>query len=102
MMHIEIETADGVERSPALDEHVQRELERFERRHGERVTRIEAHFKDERPGKGGVDKVCRLEARLAGMEPIAVDAIAENAYDATRDAASKLEKAVDRRIARKD
>lgn len=97
-MHIEIETADGVDHSPALEEHVQRELDRFERRHGERITRIEAFFKDERPGKGGVDKVCRLEVRLAGMDPITVDAIAENVYDAARDAAGKLEKAVDKRI----
>lgn len=101
-MHIEIETADGVEHSPALEERVHRELDRFERRYGEQITRIEAFFKDERAGKAGRDKTCRLEVRLAGMDPVVVDAIAENLYDAARDAAGKLEKAVDKRVGRKN
>lgn len=101
-MHVEIETADGMEYSPALEAHVRRELGRIERRFGNRVTRIETFLKDERPGKGGIDKTCRFEARLAGMDPIAVDALQEDVYDAVRDAADKLEKAIARRLGRKD
>lgn len=99
-MHLEMETADGVDHSSALEEHLRDRLGRVDKRFGSQITRIEAFFKDERPGKGGVDKHCRLEARLAGMEPVVVEALQENAYDAAGEAANKLEAAIDRRLGR--
>ncbi len=100
-MHLEMETADGVEHSPALEEHLRGRLERIDRRFGDRITRIEAYFKDERPGKGGVDKHCRLEARLAGTDPVLAEALQENVYDAATAAAEKLETVIDRHLARR-
>lgn len=101
-MHVEINTGDGVPHSPALDEHIHRKLTRIDRRFGDRLTRIEVFLKDERPGKGGVDKSCRMEARPAGMDPVVVDTLQEDAYAAVGDAADKLERALAHRIERRE
>lgn len=100
-MHIEIETAAGVEHSAALEEHVHNSVGRLDRRFGDRITRLEVFFKDVRPGKGGVDKACTLEARLAGMDPVVVETLNENVYDAVREAVDKVERAIDKRVGRK-
>ena len=43
------------------------------RRYSHQITRVEVHFSDEDGNKDGLnDKRCMLEARLAGMKPIAV------------------------------
>ncbi|MDA3928975.1 MAG: HPF/RaiA family ribosome-associated protein [Prolixibacteraceae bacterium] len=48
---------------------ISEELSRF----NEQITRVEVHLSDEDGNKDGVnDKRCMLEARLAGMKPIAV------------------------------
>ena len=42
-------------------------------RYSNQITRVEVHFSDEDGSKDGVnDKRCMVEARLAGMKPIAV------------------------------
>jgi ribosome-associated translation inhibitor RaiA len=42
-------------------------------RYSEKITRVEIHFSDEDGNKDGYnDKRCIVEARLAGMKPIAV------------------------------
>jgi ribosome-associated translation inhibitor RaiA len=39
---------------------------------GNRITAVTVWLKDENGTKGGVDKSCRMEARVAGLEPITV------------------------------
>lgn len=99
-MELEINHADGVERSPALEEHVQERLARLDRRYGERLTRIRVFLKDVNAGKGGIDKVCTMEARPAGRDPFVVEAQDADLYAAVRDAEGKLERALDHRLAR--
>lgn len=99
-MELEINNGDGVERSPALEEHVRQRVERLEQRYGDRLTRVRVFFKDVNAGKGGVDKVCTLEARPAGRGPVVVEAQDEDLYLAVRDAEGKLERALDHRLAR--
>jgi len=99
-MQIEINTAEGVERSAALDGHIEKALGQVERRFGDRLTRVLVFLKDESPSKGGVDKTCRMEARPAGRDPLTVHAVTDDAYTAVRQAADKLERALARRLAR--
>ena len=48
---------------------ISEELSRF----SQQITRVEVHFSDEDGNKDGLnDKRCMVEARLAGMKPIAV------------------------------
>ena len=99
-MEIEINHAEGIERSPALEAHVRDRLRRLEPRYADRVTRIRVFLKDVNARKGGVDKVCTMEARPAGREPVAVEAQDADLYRAVRAAEGKLEKALAQRLAR--
>lgn len=99
-MEIEINNAEGVDRSQALEEHVHARLARLEQRFGDRLTRVRVFLKDVNAAKGGVDKVCTMEARPAGHDPVAVEAQHEDFYAAVREAEGKLEKALDHRLAR--
>lgn len=99
-MEIEINTGEGVTRSDAIDRHVYDQLEHLGRRFGDRLTRVRVYLKDVNARKGGVDKVCTMEARPAGMDPVAVEAQEEGIYESVREAAGKLEKAVAHRFGR--
>ncbi len=97
-MRVEIETAEGVEHTTELEEHAKKQLRHVERRFGERITKVMVYLKDERPGKGGVDKKCHMEARPAGIDPVTVESLESTAFDAVRMGAEKLEKALARRL----
>lgn len=99
-MDIEINAAEGVERSEALDEHVRRKLARVDRRYGEHVTRVRVYLKDVNAAKGGIDKVCTMEARPAGLDPVAVEAQDVDVRTAVQDAAGKLDRALGHRLGR--
>jgi ribosome-associated translation inhibitor RaiA len=66
---------------------------------GERITRVEVHLNDVNGAKlGDRDKRCMMEARLAGLKPIAVSHQAATLLEAIEAAADKLERAIDRVI----
>lgn len=98
-MEVEINAGDGVRRSDALDGHVHEALRRLGRRFGDRLTRVRVFLKDVNARKGGIDKVCSMEARPAGAEPVGVEAQDADVYRAVGRAADKLEKAVGHRMA---
>jgi ribosome-associated translation inhibitor RaiA len=66
---------------------ISEELNRF----SQQITRVEVHLSDEDGNKNGVnDKRCILEARLAGMKPIAVTNHANTHEQAIDGAIDKL------------
>jgi ribosome-associated translation inhibitor RaiA len=66
--------------------------------HG-KVTRVEVHLNDENSEKSGAaEKRCMMEARVAGLKPVAVTDHADNLHQAIQHASSKLSKAVDHAI----
>lgn len=99
-MQIEINTGEGVQRSAALDQHIQDKLAGVSRRFGDRLTRIRVHLKDVNADKGGIDKLCSMEARPAGRDPVGIEAQDDDAYRAVGDAAGKLERALEHRLDR--
>lgn len=101
-MELIINPGDGVQLSDALRDHLQHKLEPVERKHGERLTRIEAHFKDDNADKGGRDIHCLLEAHPRGMDPIVAEALAEDAYTASHQAAGKLDRALANQFGKND
>ena len=65
------------------------------------ITRVEVHLADENSHKGGNgDKSCALEARLAGLSPIAASATGDNLDQAIDGALDKLVAAIDHRLGR--
>lgn len=99
-MQINVNPGPGIQTSEALEAHVHARLEGIGRRLGDHITRIEVYLKDTNAGKGGVDIACTMEARPAGLDPVAVEAQAEDAYTAITEASRKLEAAATRRIER--
>lgn len=98
-MQVQINTDRHIARNDELANQVEAVLEGSLSRFGERVTRVEVHLSDENSHKGGADdKRCVMEARLAGLTPIAVTHQAANLQQAIDGAARKLERAVDNTI----
>jgi putative sigma-54 modulation protein len=67
---------------------------------GRRVMDVVVHVKDINGAKGGIDKGCHLEARLAGLEPVNVEERHEDLRAAIDIAAQRLEEAVHRHLER--
>jgi len=100
-MHIEVNASD-VRTSEAIVEHIRSQVESAMRFYQDRVTRVEAHVKDTNSNKGGKDKRCTLEVRLAGQNPLAVEHESEDLYMAISGAADKLKRAVQKRLEKLD
>lgn len=83
-----------------------RVIERIEQalRHvRQQVTRVEVHLRDDKRGRKGPDDLrCLIEARIAGQQPLVVEATGGEMYRTIDDAAGKLQRAVDRAIQRRD
>lgn len=99
-MNIIINPGEGIKLSEALDRFVRSKLAKVERRFGNRLTRIEIYLKDVNGPKGGNDKVCTVEARAAGIRPLAVEGQAADLYDAIQGAADKLDNKLGHRLGR--
>lgn len=95
-MQIQFNTDNNIRGSEELrkplEETISRSLDRF----SERITRLEVHLNDENSHKGGDnDRRCMLEARLEGMQPVAVTNNAGTNEEAVRGAVNKLKAALD-------
>jgi ribosomal subunit interface protein len=101
-MNIQITTDANIDGNEDLRRHVEElvtgSLERF----GDRVTRVEVFLSDESSSakSRNDDKRCVLEARLAGLRPIAVTHRTGNVHQAIDGAVEKLEKTLDRTLGR--
>ena len=72
---------------------ISEELSRYKKQ----ITRVEVHFSDEDGNKDGVnDKRCMMEARLAGMKPIAVTSHANTHEQAVLGAIDKLKASLEK------
>lgn len=66
-------------------------------RYSNQITRVEVHFSDEDGNKDGVnDNRCLVEARLAGMKPIAVTNMANSHEQAFLGALDKLKTSLEK------
>jgi ribosome-associated translation inhibitor RaiA len=94
-MQIHVNTDRHIQGGEDLHERVQQMVEGAISHLRDRITRIEVHLSDENSDKGGdKDKRCMLEARMSGLQPIAVTHQAETVALAIDGAAEKLERAI--------
>ena len=103
-MKIQVDTDRTVESSEGLAAMVETEVQSALGRFEDRLTRVEVHLGDENAEKkgGGADKRCLLEARPAGMQPVAVTAFADTLERACRDAARKMQDLLSSKFGRID
>lgn len=90
-MDIQFNTDNNVEGKQALEtymsEYIAESLDRF----STHITRVEVHVSDENGNKKGPkDKRCVIEARLKGMEPIAVTGQEDSIKKAVNEAVGKM------------
>lgn len=97
-MQIQINTDNTIDGNQSLKVKVLEIVEHHLARFGDRITRIEVHLQDENAQKGGKDIRCKIEARVAGLQPIAVDEIEEDWERATRGAAAKMVRSLETRF----
>jgi ribosome-associated translation inhibitor RaiA len=100
-MKIQLNTDDHVDATRVLAAEVSAMVEQALERFGEHVTRVEVHLSNENGGKSGQqDQRCMLEARLEGLQPLAVTEHAATLKQAVHGAAHKLVHLLDRTLGR--
>jgi ribosome-associated translation inhibitor RaiA len=100
-MQIRVNSDSSVEVRREVTEQVEAAVAGALDRFREQITRVEAHLTDENSHKGGGnDKRCALEARLKGLQPIAVTHQAATLDQAVAGAAAKLKKSIENTIGR--
>lgn len=98
-MTIQFNTANNINGSETLNARLSAVIAEKLSRFSDQITRIEAHLTDTNGSKeGSNDKKCVLEARLEGLQPIAVTNLADNYDDAVTGATTKLKAAMDSAI----
>ncbi|HEU4497084.1 MAG TPA: HPF/RaiA family ribosome-associated protein [Flavobacterium sp.] len=95
-MQIQFNTDNVIEGNERMQAYFTSELESKLHRFEDKITRIEIHLGDENSDKFGLnDKRCMIEARLAGMKPVAVTNNADTIEKAFGGAADKIKKVLD-------
>lgn len=100
-MQILVRTDNNIDGSEALTAHVTSEVEGALQRFGAQITRVEVHLADVNSHKEvGDDKRCIVEARLAGLDPIAASHQAPTIDEAISGAVDTLQQSLERTLER--
>ncbi len=101
-MQIQINTDSNIEGNDELIQQVEAVVRDAVERFSAQITRVEAHISDKNSDKkfGADDKRCLLEARLAGLQPIAVSHEAATLQQAVDGAAEKLKRSIESTLGR--
>ena len=100
-MQVQVHTDDNIQGGESLAQWIQEESTARLGRFREHLTRIEVFLTDTAAGKDSAkDKRCRVEARPAGRQPVAVTADADKVADAFTGALEQLLRALDADLGR--
>ncbi|MFB3854406.1 MAG: HPF/RaiA family ribosome-associated protein [Vicinamibacterales bacterium] len=100
-MQVQLHTDKSLEPGDGLAQQVEATVRTALRRWAERVTRVEVHLNDLNSHKGGAaDKRCLMEARLGGLQPVAVSNRAGTVEEAVAGAADKLTRSLESTLGR--
>lgn len=100
-MQVQVHTDSSIKGSDTLTHAVEAAVQGAVRRWTERITRVEVHLSDLNRHKGGAeDKRCVMEARLGGLQPVAVAHAAGTVAEAVDGAADKLKKTLESTLGR--
>ena len=103
-MIIQVNTDNNIEGNSELAQQFKTLLENSLERFGDKITRVEVHLSDDNSDKkfGTEDKHCLLEARLAGLQPLAVSHQAATTEQAVDGAVDKLMRSIDATLGKLD
>jgi ribosome-associated translation inhibitor RaiA len=95
-MQIQVNTDKTITNHAGLDEHVQTVVSNALHRFGEQITRVEVHLSDNLGQKSADGETrCLMEARLTGLQPIAVSDHAATLHQAISGATEKLKRSIE-------
>lgn len=95
-MIIQFNTDNNIEGSERLNAYFTTTLSEALSRFNNHITRLEVHLTDENGRKEGKnDQRCLIEARLEGLQPIAVTNSADTIEQAVRGATDKLKNSLE-------
>ena len=80
------------------EERIRQITQRALEHHESKLTRVDVYLSDVNAGKGGVDKHCVMEARLRGLDPVAVEHDSESPADAVAGASKKLSRRLETKL----
>lgn len=90
-MRIQVNSDQSVDVTEEFKAEAKAQVRKSLERYGERITRVELHLSDVNGNRGGEqDKRCLMEARPAGMDPVAVTNIAATVDEAWKGAVRKM------------
>lgn len=96
-MLFKVNTDDNITNSDALKARIEDTVRDVLDRFLDKLTRVEVHLSDENSDQksGSSDMRCLLEARVAGLQPVAVTEVAETVDQAVEGAARKMRRSLD-------
>ncbi len=103
-MIIQINTDSNIEAHGELTQMINTDVADSLERFGDQITRVEVHLSDENSEKklGAEDKRCLIEARIAGLQPLAVSDEAATFEQAVNGAVEKLMHSIESTIGKRD
>lgn len=95
-MIIQVNTDKNIKGSDRLETFVSEKISKSMKRYADQITRLEVHLSDQNAVKTGRDDIqCRIEARVKGLSPVAVNSRSEKIDLALSSATGKLKKSLD-------
>ena len=95
-MLVKINTEKNIEGHEILEGYFTNILENALKKYDDRITRLEVHLGDENAKKAGEkDKRCMIEARVAGLKPVAVEHHADTIEKAVSGATDRIKHALE-------
>jgi len=102
-MQVLVNSDHHITGSESVTERVESIVEASVERFADRITRVEVFLSDANAGKHGArDKRCVMEARAAGVAPVAVSHEAPTVLASIEGAAPKLERALEHAFGRQN
>lgn len=103
-MIIQVNTDSNIEGNEQLTEQVKAVVADSLDRFGDQITRVEVHLSDENSDKKSSpeDMRCLVEARLAGLQPLAVSHQGATMEQAVDGAVDKLMRSIDTTLGKLD
>jgi len=101
-MHIQVNHGNHVRLGADVEQRFADIIRETLNRFGDRITRVEMHLSDENAHKhGDSDKRCMIEVRMANLQPVAVNHLADSWQLAFDGALEKLEHALNHTIGKR-
>lgn len=95
-MKIQFNTDKNIQGSETLEAFVSETVSKKLNRFANRITRVEVHLSDQNAHKtGGDDILCKIEARLEGLQPILAAGKGDSKEKALNEAIEKTKAALD-------